>query len=74
MAQIVVTSASLSGDQVTVAGTVDGVPVSVQCWQSQLAGLANKAARQTYVGGLMKAVAQPAVTDVSTSLNGTFTV
>ena len=74
MAQVIIpnaTSAVISGDDVTVSGTVDGVPVSVHCWLSHLNTLANKAAKAAYVAGLMKAAAAaPSTVDLA----GTYTV
>jgi hypothetical protein len=60
MAQVQITGATAEGDRVTVAGTVDGKEVIIQCWKSHLDSLANKAAKVAYVAGLLKDRAQPA--------------
>ena len=69
MAQVIIpnaTSAVISGDAVTISGTVDGVPVSVQCWLSHLNTLAGNGPKATYVAGLMKAVAAaPSTVDLA---------
>jgi hypothetical protein len=74
MAQVIiptVASAQISGDDVVVSGTVDGVPVTVHCWLSHLNTLVGKAAKATYVAGLMKtAAAAPSTVDLA----GTYTV
>lgn len=50
---------TVQGDTVTVSALVDGQRVVVQCWASALQQLPNKAARQSYVAGLLKAQVYP---------------
>lgn len=59
MAHIIVQTATRNGDDVTVTGTVDGVPATVHVWWSHLSTLANKAAMVAYVAPLLKAAVQP---------------
>lgn len=64
-------SVVVRGDDVTISGTVDGVPVTVHCWLSHLNTLSTKAAKAAYVAGLMKAAVPPA--SVTVDLTGTYT-
>lgn len=58
MAQVVFdTPLTVQNDTVTVSALVDGQRITVQCWASALQQLPNKAARQQYVAGLLKAAA-----------------
>lgn len=72
----VVTSNTAVGDQVTIAGTVDGIPVTVGCWLSHLQSLRQNgglAAVRVYVASLMLAQAAPPPPVVVTQLpTGTF--
>jgi hypothetical protein len=45
---VAVLSADRVGDTVTVAGTVDGAPATVQVWWSHLLSLPDNAARKQY--------------------------
>lgn len=76
MAQVQLTTGSVDGDLVTFAGTVDGKPFTAQCWKSHLDSLPNKAAKATYVAGLLKAAALAAdpSTRPTVDLSGTYTV
>jgi hypothetical protein len=46
---VVIQSASVQGDTVTVTGTVDGSPVTVTVWLSYLNTLATNGAKVNYV-------------------------
>ena len=46
---VVVLSADRVGDSVTVSGTVDGVPATVQVWASHLNSLPDVPSRRQYV-------------------------
>jgi len=55
MAQVVLNDASVVGDTVTVTGTVDGAPATVQVWLSHLNTLGTLAAKRTYIAAQLKA-------------------
>jgi hypothetical protein len=74
MALVVIPSAAsviIDVDGVTVTGTVDGVPVMVRCDRAALDLLPTRAAKATYLAGLMKAAAAPRT---ALDLSGTYTV
>lgn len=47
-------SAKVSGDDVVISGTVDGVPVEGHVWLSHLNTLSTKAAKRAYVAAELK--------------------
>lgn len=58
---VVIQSVSHTGDNATVTGTVDGAgPFTVSFWWSAITGMANTAAVQAFLGGLLVAAAFPA--------------
>lgn len=67
MTQIDIQSATLSGDAVTITGTVDGVEVVVSVWKSHLDTLATKPLKRSYVAAQLKAAAPaaPATIDLT---------
>lgn len=69
----VIQSVTHIGDTATVTGTVDGVPVTVQCWFSALTSLPSANAVQTFLAGLMLA-AMPAAPVAVPTWNGTIVV
>ena len=66
MPVIAIVSASAVGDLVTVNATVDGQPVTVTCWLSHLTTLPTRAAKLTYLKGLVQA-ANPTPVDLALS-------
>lgn len=74
MAQVIIPSAGsvvVGPGEVNVSGTVDGIPVMLRVDRAQLDLLPTRAAKATYVAGLMKAAAAPPTT---LDLSGTYTV
>jgi len=63
---ISIASASAVGDLVTVNATVDGQSVVVTCWLSHLNTLPTKAAKLTYLKGLVQQ-ANPVSVDLALS-------
>lgn len=69
----VVTSNTAVGDQATLVGTVDGIPVSVNYWVSHVQPM-TLAQAKTFIAGLMLAQAIPnAPAPVAQLPVGTFT-
>jgi hypothetical protein len=53
----VVQTATRVGDVMTITGTVDGVPVTINPWFSAISALPNTAAVQNFIAPLMLAAA-----------------
>lgn len=69
----VVSSNTSLGDQATLTGTVDGIPVTIQYWVSHVTGF-TLAQAKNFIATLMLAAAIPAVPANVTQLpTGTFT-
>jgi hypothetical protein len=65
--------ATVIGDAVTITGTVNGKTYTVNAWLSHINSLANKAAKRTYVAGLLNAAynADPSNASTTIDLTGT---
>jgi hypothetical protein len=69
----VITNVAHINDSATVTGTVDGIPVTVQCNWSAITGESNTTAVQNFLAPLMLNAAIP-TGPISTAIyNGTFT-
>ena len=62
-----------NGDQVTVTGTVDGTPVTVNFWASAVAGMTQDE-QVTYVASLMLASIPAAPEDLTDQFPATVTM
>jgi len=68
----VITNISHMGDNATVTGTVNGVPVVVECNWSAITQQPSTAALQAFLGPLMLQQAQPTQPTSTAIYNGTW--
>jgi hypothetical protein len=69
----IINSMTHLGDNATVTGTVDGIPVTVTCNYSAITQQPSTAAFQNFIAPLMLAQAFPAQPVADNSHNGSFT-
>ncbi len=64
MATVMIIRALLSGDEVTVTGTVDGEEQTVRVWKSHLDTLSTRGQKVAYVAAQLKAMVPAKATTI----------